>query len=64
MTRSTCLGFLTLPQFTGPEGRELRELLEAFMARHDVLRSGAVPADGAIGIYYIREIESDREVAQ
>ncbi len=59
MTRSTCLGFLSLPQFTGAEGEELLALVEAWMAKHDRFRGPDVqnkrPTQGAIGIYYIRD---------
>lgn len=61
MTRSTCLGFLTLPQFTGAEGSELLAMLDAWMAKHDQLRGPEVhdkrPGKAAIGIYYIRDVD-------
>lgn len=65
MTRSTCLGFLSLPQFTGPEGRELLAMLEAYVARHggrDPIRWTKERPEGAvIGMYYIRAADLGEE---
>ena len=60
MTRSTCIGFLSLRQFTGPEGRELLDLINRWMARHGHREEPEVHADepsgDAIGIYWIRAV--------
>ncbi len=59
MTRSTCLGFLTVDQFTGPERRELFGLIDDWMRRHGRFEAPDVqaeePAGDAIGIYWIRD---------
>ena len=58
MTHATPLGFLSLPQFTGPEGEELLALIDAWLQRHDVARrlewTKDRPEGTAIGMYYIR----------
>lgn len=60
MTRSTCLGFLKVDQFTGPERRELFGLITDWMRRNGRLESpdmqAEAPAGDAIGIYWIREL--------
>ena len=62
MTHSTCLGFLSMHQFTGPEGRELLDLIDRWMARHGHRAQPDVHADeppsDAIGIYWIRDIQN------
>ncbi len=65
MTQSTLLGFLSAPQFTGPEGRELLAMLEAYLARHganDTIRwTKDRPEGAAIGMYYIRAADLTEE---
>lgn len=66
MTRSTCIGYLSLPQLTGDEGRELLDLLDRWISRHDRMHGPVVdkvrPVRAAIGIYYIRETDDGKDV--
>ena len=61
MTRSTCIGYLSVREFTGPEGRELLDLIHGWMARHGRREGPEVhvdePPGDAIGIYWIRDVQ-------